>query len=139
MAGVAVALVYFFALALWGLAEAIVAALALLLLPRAMFHAGLACFDAPAMTLWFATAYAYWRAVAERGEPIGGGDPAGAAGEAEDRVSRGVTRRRWPWQVGVVWGLALATKHTALLLPFALGVHYLVVGWRAQPRRLIRH
>src|SRR5262249_30497778 len=70
-------------------------------LPRALFHAGLACFDAPSMALWFATVYAYWRCM---------------------------DGRRWPWQVGVVWGLALGTKHTALLLPFALGAHYLTLG-----------
>ena len=37
----------------------------------------------------------------------------------------------WPWQAGVVFGLALATKHNALLLPFAFGLHYLIVGYRA--------
>jgi 4-amino-4-deoxy-L-arabinose transferase-like glycosyltransferase len=99
--GILVLLVYGMALELWGLAEAVIAALLVVLLPRALFHAGLACFDAPTMTLWFATVYAYWR---------------------------GLDGRRWPWQVGVVWGLALATKHTALLLPFALGAHYLVLG-----------
>jgi 4-amino-4-deoxy-L-arabinose transferase-like glycosyltransferase len=99
--GIAVALVYAMALELWGLAQAVIAALLLAALPRALFHAGLACFDAPTMTLWFATVYAYWR---------------------------GMDGRRWPWQVGVVWGLALGTKHTALLLPLALGVHYLVLG-----------
>jgi len=102
--GVCVWLVYSFTLELWGFAEAILAALALLLLPRALFHAGLAAFDAPIMTLWFATVVAYYR---------------------------GLTRT-WPWQVGVVWGLALATKHTALLLPFALGLHYAVIAWRAK-------
>lgn len=102
--GVLVWLVYTMTLALWGLAEAILAALLALLLPRALFHAGLACFDAPIMTLWFATVYAYWRAL---------------------------DGRKWPWQVGVVFGLALATKHNAVLLPFALGLHYLVVAWRA--------
>jgi len=106
MAGLAVALVYGFALALWGVAEAVIAALLLLLLPRALFHAGLACFDAPTMTLWFATVWAYARAL---------------------------DGRRWPWQVGVLWGLALGTKHTALLLPFALGLHYLILGYRARP------
>jgi hypothetical protein len=106
--GLCVLLVYRFALELWGLAEAILAALLLLALPRAVFHAGLACFDAPSMTLWFATVYAYARAL---------------------------DGRAWPWQVGVVWGLALATKHTALLLPFALGVHYLVIGWRSEAAR----
>ncbi|HEU4728828.1 MAG TPA: glycosyltransferase family 39 protein [Kofleriaceae bacterium] len=105
--GVGVALVYALVLALWGHAEAIVAALLVLGLPRAVFHAGLACFDAPAMTLWFASVIAYWRCL---------------------------DGRRWPWQAGVVWGLALATKHTALLLPFALGVHYLIVGVAAARR-----
>jgi Dolichyl-phosphate-mannose-protein mannosyltransferase len=101
--GLLVLLAYLFVLELWGLAEAIVAALLLAALPRALLHAGLACFDAPSMTLWFATVYAYWRCL---------------------------DGRRWPWQAGVVWGLALATKHTALLVPFALGAHYLVVGMR---------
>jgi 4-amino-4-deoxy-L-arabinose transferase-like glycosyltransferase len=104
--GVLVWLAYAMVLELWGLGQAIVAALLLVFLPRAVFHAGLACFDAPTMTLWFATVYAY---------------------------RRGLDGRRWPWQVGVLWGLALATKHTALLLPFALGVHYLIVAWRARP------
>ncbi len=104
LAGVLVLLVYSLTLALWGFAEAVIAALCTLLLPRALFHEGLACFDAPIMTLWFATVYAYWRAL---------------------------DGRKWPWQVGVVFGLALATKHNALLLPFALGLHYLVVAWRA--------
>ncbi|HEY4239328.1 MAG TPA: glycosyltransferase family 39 protein [Kofleriaceae bacterium] len=113
MQGLGVGLVYWFALSLWGFAEAVLAALLLLLLPRALFHAGLACFDAPAMTLWFATIVAYWRCM---------------------------DGREWPWQVGVVWGLALATKHTALLLPFALGVHYVVVGVRAAGwRGMIQH
>jgi 4-amino-4-deoxy-L-arabinose transferase-like glycosyltransferase len=109
--GVAVLLVYVMVLELWGLAEAILAALLLLALPRALFHAGLACFDAPTMTLWLATVFAYWR---------------------------GLDGRRWPWQVGVVWGLALATKHTALLLPFGLAAHYLHVGWRTEAARRAR-
>jgi 4-amino-4-deoxy-L-arabinose transferase-like glycosyltransferase len=104
--GVLVLLAYGMVLELWGTAQAILAALLLMFLPRAVFHAGLACFDAPTMTLWFATIHAYWRAL---------------------------DGRRWPWQAGVLWGLALATKHTALLLPFALGAHYLIVAWRARP------
>jgi len=104
--GVLVLLAYLMVLELWGTTQAIVAALLLVLLPRAVFHAGLACFDAPTMALWFATIYAY---------------------------RCGLDGRRWPWQVGVVWGLALATKHTALLLPFALGAHYLIAAWRARP------
>ena len=101
--GVLVLLVFMFVLELFGFAEATMSALLVMLLPRALFHAGLACFDAPIMTLWFATVYAYWKAL---------------------------DGRKWPWQVGIVFGLALATKHTALLLPIALGLHYLVVGVR---------
>jgi hypothetical protein len=76
----------------------------MLLMPRALFHEGIGCFDAPIMTLWFAAIYAYWRCL---------------------------DGRKWPWQVGVMFGLALATKHNAFLLPFAFGIHYLVVGFRA--------
>jgi len=113
LAGLLVLLVYSMTLAVWGFPEAVIAALCTLLLPRALFHAGLACFDAPIMTLWFATIYAYWRCLDDR---------------------------KWPWQVGVVFGLALATKHNAMLLPFALGVHYLVIAWRAGKwRGLIHH
>lgn len=102
--GVLVLLVYAMVLSLWGFTEAVVAGLLVMLLPRVMFHAGLACFDAPIMTMWFATVYAYWRCL---------------------------DGRKWPWQVGVAFGLALATKHTAVLLPFALGAHYAIVGFRA--------
>ncbi|MBA3396115.1 MAG: glycosyltransferase family 39 protein [Deltaproteobacteria bacterium] len=111
--GILVGLVFAMVLALWGTAEATVAALLVMFLPRALFHASLAAFDAPIMTLWFATIYAYWRSL---------------------------DGRKWPWQVGVVFGLALATKHNALLLPFALGLHYLYVGFRAGGLRgLILH
>jgi 4-amino-4-deoxy-L-arabinose transferase-like glycosyltransferase len=112
-AGILVLLIYFMTLRLWGLYEALVAALCMLLMPRALFHEGIACFDAPIMTLWFATIYAYWRCL---------------------------DGRKWPWQVGVVFGLALATKHNALLLPFAIGAHYAVVGYRAGKwRGLVLH
>jgi 4-amino-4-deoxy-L-arabinose transferase-like glycosyltransferase len=110
--GLCVWLVYAMTLELWGLAEAIVAALCLLLLPRALFHAGLVCMDAPIMTMWFAAVYAYWRAL---------------------------DGRKWPWQAGVVFGLALATKHNAVILPGALGVHYLVIAWRAQGKQFLTY
>jgi len=111
--GLCVWLVYTMALALWGFAEAVVAGLLLLFLPRALFHAGLACFDAAIMTMWFATVYAYWRCL---------------------------DGRRWPWQAGVAFGLALATKHTAGLLPFAIALHYAIVGYRSgRWRGLVLH
>lgn len=102
--GVLVLLVFLMVLELWGLAEAVIASLLVMFLPRALFHASIACFDAPITTLWFAAVYAYWRCL---------------------------DGRRWPWQAGVVFGLALATKHNAVLLPFALGLHHAIVGFRA--------
>jgi len=112
MHGVLALLVFLLTLELWGLAEAVIAVALLAFLPRALFHAGLATFDAPIMTLWFATVYAYWRAL---------------------------DGRRWPWQVGAAFGLALATKHTAFLLPFALGAHYLFVGIRIRGIRFLAY
>jgi 4-amino-4-deoxy-L-arabinose transferase-like glycosyltransferase len=110
LAALLVGLVFAMTLVLWGWAEATVAGLLVLFLPRAFFHAGLGCFDAPITTLWFATIYAYWRALASR---------------------------RWSWIAGVIFGLALATKHNALLLPFAIGLHYTWVAYR--PFRLERN
>ncbi len=82
----------------WGQATGVIAALLTLFLPRAFFHAGLACFDGPIVTLWVATLYAYWR---------------------------GLTHRGWRIAAGVIFGLALATKHNAILLPFVVGPHYI--------------
>jgi 4-amino-4-deoxy-L-arabinose transferase-like glycosyltransferase len=111
--GVLVLLVFLMALELWGLAEATIAALFAMLLPRALFHASIACFDAPITTLWFAAVYAYWRCL---------------------------DGRRWPWQAGVAFGLALATKHNALLLPLPLALHHAIAGYRAGGwRGVVRH
>jgi hypothetical protein len=109
MAGALVWLVYTMVLEIWGLAAGVLAALFVMFLPRALFHESLACFDAPTTTLWFATIYAYWRALA---------DP----------------RRRIAARAGIAWGLALATKHTAFFLPFAIAVHFVVVAARAARR-----
>jgi hypothetical protein len=104
-AALLVFLVFAFAAAIWGVPEAVVAAITVALIPRAVFHAGLGCFDMPIASLWFATVYAYWRALASR---------------------------RWSIVAGVMFGLALATKHNALLLPFAIGAHYAWVAVRSQ-------
>jgi hypothetical protein len=88
---------------IWGVGQGVVAACLTLLLPRAFFHAGLACFDAPIVTLWIATLYAYWR---------------------------GLDSRRWRIISGVMFGLALATKHNAILLPLVVLPHYVWLRWR---------
>lgn len=81
----------------WGLAEGLVAALCALFIPRALFHAGIACFDAPIAAWWLLTLWAY---------------------------GRGLSHRGWALGAGVLWGCALATKHNALLLPFAIAPHF---------------
>jgi hypothetical protein len=98
-----VALVFAWAAAIWGAWEGAIAALLLLFMPRLFFHAGLACFDAPMVAMWFATVAAYHQAL---------------------------TSRRWAIAAGVAWGLALATKHNALFLPPLFVVHAIAVGWR---------
>lgn len=105
MNAVLIALVFLFAAGAWGRPVGLLAALLTLLLPRAFFHAGLACFDAAVVTTWFATLYAYHRALRSR---------------------------RWVIGLGVVFGLALATKHNALMLPGVLGLHYLWLAVRSR-------
>ncbi|MCG8417281.1 MAG: glycosyltransferase family 39 protein [Proteobacteria bacterium] len=99
-----IALVFLFASATWGRAVGLFAALFTLFLPRAFFHAGLACFDASVVTTWFAVLYAYVRALDSR-----------------------------PWCVGlaVAYGLALATKHNALMLPAVVAAHYVWIAARS--------
>ncbi|MEZ4362341.1 MAG: glycosyltransferase family 39 protein [Kofleriaceae bacterium] len=103
--GLLVALILLFGARAWGLSVGALAAALMLMMPRPLFHAGLACFDGPITTLWFATVWAYFRALA---------------------TGRGA------WLAGACFGLALATKHNALLLPAALGAHYLALAWRAR-------
>jgi len=100
---VAVALLFGFGAQLWGSAAGLFAALLFLFLPRGFFHAGLATFDAPMVTLWLATLLAYHRSLSSR----------------------------W-WSVGlaIAFGLALATKHNALMLPGVILPHYAWVAWR---------
>jgi hypothetical protein len=101
--GLLIALIFAFTARWWGRSAGALAALFLLLMPRPLFHAGLLCFDGPITALWFATVIAYHHAL--------------------------VTGRRL-WLAGVCFGLALATKHNAFLLPFAVGAHYVYAAWR---------
>ncbi|HKE20329.1 MAG TPA: glycosyltransferase family 39 protein [Kofleriaceae bacterium] len=99
----AVVMVFAFAARLWGSAAGLFAGLLFLFLPRAFFHAGLATFDAPMVTLWLATLLAYYRSLASRW---------------------------WALGLAVCFGLALATKHNALMLPAVILPHYAWVAWR---------
>lgn len=104
-----IALVFLFVAARWGDSAAVVAALLTLFLPRAFFHAGLAAFDAPIVTFWFATLMAYLRALESRQRVVG---PA--------------------LVLSIAYGFALATKHNAILIPAALFPHYVYVALRSQ-------
>jgi 4-amino-4-deoxy-L-arabinose transferase-like glycosyltransferase len=100
-----IALVFLFASGIWGYAAGVIAALLTLFLPRAFFHAGLAAFDAAMVTMWMATLMAYYRALGSR---------------------------RWCVALGLVFGLALATKHNAVMLPAVMLAHYVWVSLWSQ-------
>lgn len=100
-----ISLVFLFVAGLWGRTAGLGAALLLLFLPRAFFHAGLATFDAPVVTFWFASLLAYQRSL----------------------------RTRWGFLLlGLCVGLTLATKHNAILLPAVFLPHYLWVLWKGR-------
>jgi len=93
-----VALVYRFARRLVPWPAAAAGAVLTLAQPHYFFHAQIACFDAPITTLAFAVGYAYWKSLRSA---------------------------RWGVLSGVVFGIALGTKHNAWLMPFFLAAHYL--------------
>lgn len=93
MAGLVPALTFLLGSALYGRTAGLFAALSFMLVPRQYFHAELACFDMPVAAMWLLVVYCFWRAL-------------------EDA--------RWGLGCGVAFGLALATKHNALFLPFIL-------------------
>ena len=99
LAALLVATIHLFGSALglgWG---GVFAALAFLFAPRHFFHAHLACFDLAIAALSFWTIAAFWLSL---------------------RRGRG-----WAIATGVLWGLALLTKHNALLIPVLLGLWWL--------------
>jgi 4-amino-4-deoxy-L-arabinose transferase-like glycosyltransferase len=100
-AGIGVWLLY-----LWGTrarsrAAGLVAALSFVTMPRVFYHSHLDCFDVPITVMWFFCAYVYWRAL-------------------------GTGKVAWAIATGIVFGLALDTKHNAWFLPFALTVHAII-------------
>ncbi|XYI03403.1 ArnT family glycosyltransferase [Sorangium sp. So ce1128] len=105
LSGAGVALVY-----LWGtqardrIAGASAAAL-FAMMPRYFYHAHLACFDAPIVTVWAVCAYAYWRSLRDGGA-------------------------LWPVLTGVTFGLALDTKHNSWFLPIVCVAHAVAVELR---------
>ena len=100
-----IAMVFLFVAGLWGRLAGLSAALLLLCLPRAFFHAGLATFDAPVVTFWFASLMAYQRSL----------------------------KHKWGFLLfGLCAGLTLATKHNAILLPAVFLPHFAWLVWQGQ-------
>jgi 4-amino-4-deoxy-L-arabinose transferase-like glycosyltransferase len=102
---------YLFGARAWSRRAGLVAAVLFALMPRVFFHAHLACFDVPITAMWILCVYVHWR--------------------AQERRSLG-----WALAVGVVFGLALETKHNAWMLPAVLVPHALFVHRRALLRGL---
>lgn len=114
MAGIGLWTTYLFGARAWTRRAGLVAAALLALMPRVFFHAHLACFDVPIMTMWLLCVYVYWRAVEHGGIA-------------------------WILANGVVYGLALDTKHNAWFFPAVIAPHTLFVAWahwRSLPRGL---
>jgi 4-amino-4-deoxy-L-arabinose transferase-like glycosyltransferase len=101
--GLAIALVYLFTAQIRNRRSALFAAFAMASVPRFFFHSHLSCFDVPITAMVLFTVYAYW-------------------------LSENSTK--WGWLTGVVFGFALATKHNAWFIPFAL-----VLCWAWNKRR----
>lgn len=83
---------------LMGRPFAVLASVGYLLIPRAFYHAHLACFDMTIVTLLFATTVLYHASL---------------------------RRRRWLLPVALLWGFSLLAKHNAMVLPGALMVHWM--------------
>lgn len=97
------ALIYLMGAALYGRRAGLFGALSFLLVPRQFFNAHLSAFDVPIAAMWLLTVYTFWRAETDR--------------------------RYWLW-CGLSFGLAMATKHNALFLPFVLAPFALYRAWR---------
>lgn len=92
LAGVLVMLLYQLIARSYGSVAGLVATFALLTMPRFFFHAHLAAIDVPVTAMIFAVFYAFWL----------GHDHADF---------------KWTLLLGLIWGLALTTKITALFIP----------------------
>ena len=92
IAGVLVSLLFLMVTRHYGRTAGLVAAFALLTMPRFFFHAHLAAIDVPVTAMIFAVIYTFW---------LGHNDPG----------------LKWTLLLGFVWGLALATKINALIVP----------------------
>ncbi|MET0385771.1 MAG: glycosyltransferase family 39 protein [Polyangiales bacterium] len=110
-AGVLLWVIYLFGTRLYGARAGLFAALIYALLPRPFYHAHLLAFDVPITCVMTASVYTYYRSLES---PRGFGP-----------------------LCGLVFGLALLTKHNSWFLPIMFGVHFTFCGlleWRSRRR-----
>lgn len=111
MAGMGVGITYLFGARAFSRRAGLIAAVLLGLMPNVFYHAHLACFDVPIMSMWLLSVYVYWRSQQEGG--LG-----------------------WALLAGITFGLTLETKHNAWILPAVFVPHALFVHGRAMARHL---
>jgi hypothetical protein len=97
-AGLLVGLGYLFARQFVPRLAAAAGAVLIIAQPHYFFHAPIAAFDAPVTTMAFVVGFAYWKSLRSA---------------------------RWGIACGVLFGIALGTKHNAWLMPIFLLGHYL--------------
>ncbi|MEM9859972.1 MAG: glycosyltransferase family 39 protein [Myxococcota bacterium] len=98
LSGLLLWLIYLFGARIFGRTAGLFAAVAFALMPRPFYHAHLCCFDVPITFALTLATYAYWRSL---------------------------TSRRWAFGFGIAFGIALAIKHNAWILPGVLLIHFL--------------
>jgi len=108
-AGLLLWLIYIFGARAFGRMVGVFAALCFALIPRVFYHSHLNCFDVPIVFFDTWVTYAYWRSL---------------------------RKPRWAIYTGLIFGLALATKHNSWVLPGVFGIHFLwmALGERARRR-----
>jgi hypothetical protein len=111
-AGIAVWTTYMFGARAFSRRAGVIAAFAFALMPHVFFHAHLACFDVPITAMWTLCIYVYWRSLKEGGLP-------------------------WAIAAGVVYGLTLATKHNAWIVPFVV-IPHAIFAYRRSLRRNVK-
>ena len=102
-AGLLLFLLYLWGTELYDRKTGLFAALSLGTMPHVFFHAHLACFDVPVVTMWVAVLYAFWKSQKST---------------------------YWAITCGTVFAVALATKHNTFFLPFILLAYWVASRWR---------
>ena len=88
----------------------VVAPLLFLTVPRYFFHAHMAAFDMPVVTMIFVIAAGFWWSL---------------------------EKPSWAWWTAILWGIGLLTKHNAFFLPVPL-VAFWLLAWRSEMEGEIR-